>query len=183
MTNTTTDMTGTLARSSVRLDASARGILSQGRTVRSRNRDGEYAIVMADRLSEELNDGRADYVISITAEVFERMAGDQFAMASATVADRHGAHLGEIRVKGWSEGERGTEMGRVSTVLVPFSDLREGDLFSESESDDEGRAVVFRVTADADADANGKVHATVAGGDERVFDLGADYLAFKVVQS
>lgn len=68
----------------------------------------------------------------------------------------------------------------METVTVFFSMLRSGDLFREAEADSEGRALVFRATADADS--NGTVTAVVdRTGEERVFDLGPDYLVFRFV--
>ena len=170
----------TLDRSSVRLNPTIRTILSEGRTMRCRNRDGEYATVMADRIQDELADGRADYIIAITNETFADIAAAPTAVFFADVYGRDSRLLGEIRVMGPVEGSRGTTLGWVPTTLVSFSDLRAGDLFSEREADEQGRAVVFRATSDATAD--GAVQAVVEGsGEVRSFDLGADYLAFKVL--
>lgn len=177
---TTTDFQNVLDRSSVRLDATTRDILSQGRTMRCRNRDGEYATVMTDRLADEITDGRADYIISIASDVFDAITGDPYTIRLADVFDRNGEPLGKIRALGPAEGSRGTTLGRVRTTLVRFPDLRARDLFCEQEADEQGRAVVFRATTDATPD--GSVEAVVEGSSEaRRFALGADYLAFKVL--
>ncbi|MFC3736461.1 hypothetical protein [Paractinoplanes deccanensis] len=183
-------MTETLARSRVSLDPIVRNILEQGRTVRSRNRDGEYAIVLTgDRTVVDVKlgeclagaaDDRADWTITVTDFTFRNVAeADPDLRFYAPVFDRSGVRVGTIAVSGSPYGKTITDQGPVETMTVFFSALRSGDLFRESVTDSEGRAVLFRATADAEP--NGRVVAeTVTFGEERVFDLGPDYLAFKV---
>ena len=187
----TTDMTEVLSRSRATLDPHARGILSQGRTVRSRNRDGEYAIVLTDnravvntKASERIDgiaDQAADWTIVVTDFTFKNVAeSDPSLLFWAPVFDRASVRVGTICVNSDPCGTLETTEGRVHTQVLPFTSLREGDLFCEAEADGQGLALVFRATADADQ--AGRVTAVVASsGEERIFDLGPDYLAFKVI--
>lgn len=70
----TIDMTEVLSRSRASLDPIVRETLTAGRTVRSRNRDGEYAVVLTgpavvntthgDRI-DGVADDRADWTIAV----------------------------------------------------------------------------------------------------------------------
>jgi hypothetical protein len=186
-----TEMTEALSRSRASLDPIVRDILTQGRTVRSRNRDGEYAIVLTDnravvdtKTSERIDgvaDPVADWTIAITDFTFKNVTdSDPDLPFWAPVFDRAGVRVGTIRVNGTPYGTRRTTEGRVRTQALLFTSLREGDLFTEREADGQGSAVVFRATADADR--SGRLTAVVVrSGEERVFDLGPDYLAFKLI--
>ena len=188
---TITDMTEVLSRSRASLDPSVRDVLAQGRTVRSRNRDGEYAIVLTDNRAvvdttggdriDGIADQRADWTIAVPDFTFRNVAeSDPELCFYAPVFDRDGVRVGTIAVNGSPYGKTLTDQGRVETATVFFSGLRSGDLFREAEADSQGRALVFRATADADSD--GRVSAAVvATGEQRTFDLGPDYLAFKLV--
>jgi hypothetical protein len=71
-----TDMTEVLSRSRAGLDPTIRDALKQGRTVRSRNRDGEYAIVLTDnpifkklvKHGTGIADTQADWTIVVPEE-------------------------------------------------------------------------------------------------------------------
>ncbi len=186
-----TDMTEVLGRSRASLDQAVRDALMQGRTVRSRNRDGEYAIVLTDNRAvvegtrgermDGIADDHADWTITVTDFTFRNVAeSDPDLCFYAPVFDRGGVRVGTIAVNGSPYGKTITDQGPVETATVFFSTLRSGDQFRESVTDGEGRPVLFRATADADG--NGRVAAVSAStGEERVFNLGPDYLAFKVV--
>lgn len=192
MTNTI-DMTEVLSRSRLSLDEPVRDALEQGRTVHSRNRDGEYAIVLTDdpafrktvKHVKDLADRQADWTIAVPTFTLRNVAqaeanGEPDLDFWAPVFDRVGDRVGTMRVNGSPYGKVTTDQGKVESVTVFFSALRAGDLFRESETDSAGYPLAFRVTADADN--NGRVAAEViATGEERIFDLGPDYLAFKVV--
>lgn len=186
MTATTTDM---LSRSRASLDPTICEALTQGRTVRSRNRDGEYAIVLTDNPAfkkvfdriDGIADDLADWTIAVPDFTLRNVAeaGPDLDFW-APVLDRSGVKVGTIRVNGSPYGRTMSDQGVMETVTVFFSALRSGDLFRESEADGEGRAITFRAVADADS--SGRVAAAVVStGEERVFDLGPDYLAFKAV--
>jgi hypothetical protein len=187
----TIDMTEVLGRSRASLDPSVRDILTQGRTVRSRNRDGEYAIILTENRTvvdtawgdriDGVADDRADWTIAVTDFTFRNVAeSDPDLCFYAPVFNRGGVRAGTIAVNGSPYGKTSTDQGSVRTETVFFSALRAGDLFRESEVDGEGRALTFRATADADS--NGRVAAVVVStGEERVFDLGSDYLVFRFV--
>jgi hypothetical protein len=185
----TTDMTEVLSRSRASLDPIVRDALTQGCTVRSRSRDGEYAIVLTDNPTlkevfdqvDGIADDRADWTIAVPDFTLRNVteAGPDLDFW-APVLDRSGVRVGTIRVNGSPYGKTNTDQGTVETVTVFFSMLRSGDLFRESEANSEGRALVFRAVGDADA--NGRVDAVVVStGEERVFDLGTDYLVFRFV--
>jgi hypothetical protein len=188
-----TDMTEVLSRSRLSLDSPVRDALEQGRTVRSRNRDGEYAIVLTDdpafrkivKHGEEIADQQADWTIAVPTFTLRLVAeadanGEPDLDFWAPVFDRAGARVGTMRVNGSPYGKVITDQGAVMTQTVFFSTLRAGNLFRESECDGNGNAILFRATADVDS--AGRVEAeTVDGGEQRVFDLGPDYLAFKVI--
>lgn len=188
---TTNDMTEVLLRSRVSLDPIVRNILTQGRTIRSRNRDGEYAIILtgnpavvetrAGEQIDEVADGHADWTIAVPDFTFRNVSeSDPETNFYAPVFDRSGVRVGTIAVNGSPYGKRNTDQGMVATQVVPFMFLLSGHLFTEAEIDDQGRALVFRATADADR--AGRVTAVAAGSvEERVFDLGPDYLAFKLL--
>lgn len=186
-----TDMTKVLIRSRAGLDPIVREALEQGRTVRSRNRDGEYAIVLSDNPIftkrfdhvDGIADSRADWTIAVPVFTLRNIAkaeadGNPDLIFFAPVLDRAGDRVGTIRVNGSPYGKTHTDQGMMETATVFFSTLRAGDLFRESETDGAGRMLSFR--AAADADSNGRVVAAVATtGEERIFDLGPDYLVFK----
>jgi hypothetical protein len=186
----TTNMEEMLGRSRASLDSTVRDALQQGRTVRSRNRDGEYAIVLTDDRtvvgtrrgdrSEGVADDRAVWTIVVPDFTFRNVAESAPDLCFfAPVFDRSGIKVGTIAVNGSPYGKTTSDRGPVETETVFFSALRSGDLFRESETDDQGRVILFRATADADS--SGRVTAVMdATGEERVFDLGPDYLAFKV---
>lgn len=185
----TTDMTEVLARSRASLDPIVRDALTEGRTVRSRNRDGEYAIVLTDNPAfkkvfdrvDGIADDRADWTIAVPDFTLRNLteAGPDLDFW-APVLDRSGVKVGTIRVNGSPYGKSRTDQGAVETETVFFHMIRSGDLFRESETDTEGRPLAFR--ASADADGNGRVVAVVVStGEERVFDLGPDYLVFRFV--
>lgn len=185
----TTDMTEVLFRSRASLDPTVRDALTEGRTVRSRNRDGEYAIVLTDNPAfkksftriDGIADDQADWTIAVPDFTLRNVAeaGPDLDFW-APVLDRSGVKVGTIRVNGSPYGETTTDQGTVETETVFFHMLRSGDLFRESETNAEGRPVAFR--ASTDADSNGGVAAVVVStGEERVFDLGPDYLVFRVI--
>lgn len=187
----TIDMTEVLGRSRLALDKPVRDALEQGRTVRCRNRDGEYAIVLSDnpvfrkRFThvDGVADARANWTIVVPDFTLNNVAtasadGDPELSFWAPVVDRNGDRVGTMRVNGSPYGRVNTDLGVMETVTVFFPTLRAGDLFRESEMTNLGRAVTFRAAADADVD--GRVVAKVAvTGEERIFDLGPDYLVFK----
>jgi hypothetical protein len=189
-----TDITEQLDRSRVSLDPVIRDILTQGRTVRSRNRDGEYAIVLTDdravvdtKHGERLGgiaDDRAEWTITVTDFTFKNVAdaeanGEPSLYFWAPVFDRDGVRVGTIAVNADTHGTRRTDQGRRRTRVTPFMFLLEGDLFTEAEQNEQGEAVVFRATADAGR--GGHVEAVVeATGESRTFDLGSDYLVFQL---
>jgi hypothetical protein len=184
-----TDMTEVLSRSRASLTPAVRDALKQGRTVRSRNRDGEYAIVLTDnplfkqpfKRVAGIADSQASWTIVVpdfTLDNVEMSASDL--LFWAPVLDRDGLRVGTIAVNGSPYGKTTTDQGPVKTETVFFPTLRSGDLFRESEVDGEGRPLVFRVAADADS--NGRVVTQlVSSGEERVFDLGPDYIAFRIL--
>jgi hypothetical protein len=188
-----TDMTEVLSRSRLSLDAPVRDALEQGRTVRSRNRDGEYAIVISDddafhKTSVkhiDFTDAQADWTIVVPDFTLSNVAqasadGEPELCFWAPVFERAGGRVGTMRVNGSPYGRTLTDQGPVKSQTVFSSTLRAGDLFRESDRDASGAAPLLRATADADD--NGRVEAeTVAGGGRRVFDLGPDYLVFKVI--
>lgn len=187
-----TSMAEVLGRSRASLSPAIREVLAQGRTVRSRNRDGEYAIVLAPDAKvvrhgahsviegiDHLADALAAWTIVVTGFTFDNVSkhDDDF---FAPVFARGGERVGTIRVNNSARGKTTSDQGQLETDVVFFTTLRAGDLFREAETDSAGRVILFRATADATAD--GYVTAeTVGGGEHRVFDLGPDYLAFKVV--
>jgi hypothetical protein len=186
-----TNMIEVLSRSRAGLDPIIREALEQGRTVRSRNRDGEYAIVLSgnpiftkrfDHV-DGIADSRADWTIAVPDFTLRNVAkadenGDPELWFFAPVLDRAGDRVGTIRVNGSPYGKTATDQGMMETATVFFTALRAGDLFRESETDGAGRMLAFRATAAADS--NGRVVAeVVATGEERIFDLGPDYLVFK----
>jgi hypothetical protein len=189
----TTDMTEVLARSRVSLDPIVRDALTQGRTVRSRNRDGEYAIVLLnDQASKEflakrndffagIADDRADWTIAVPDFTMRNVESSEPDLRFyAPVVDRSGERVGTIAVNGSPYGKARTDQGVMETETVFFSALRASDLFRESEMDSAGNAITLR--AAADADSSGRVSAVVVStGEERVFDLGPDYLVFRAV--
>jgi hypothetical protein len=182
-----TDVTEMLDRSRLSLDQPIRDALEQGRTVRSRNRDGEYAIVLSDNQIfrkrfthvDEIADERADWTIVVTDFTLRNVAkaeadGDPTLIFWAPVIDRTGKHVGTMRVNASPYGQVGSDQGPVKTRVVFFSALRDGDMFRE------GRAVLFQATADASS--TGRVEAKAVGtGEPQVFDLGPDHLTFKVI--
>ncbi len=190
---TVTDMAEVLGRSRASLDPSVRGALEQGRTVRSRNRDGEYAIVLTDNSLfkkpfehvDGVADVLADWTIAVPEFTLRNVAeadagGTPELSFYAPVLDRVGDRVGTIRVNASPYGRTSTDQGEMKTATVFFHTLLAGDLFREAECDGMGQALVFRATGDADSD--GRVEAEVlATGEARVFDLGPDYLVFKVV--
>lgn len=188
----TTDVTEALTRSNVSLDSIVRDALQQGRTLRSRNRDGEYAIVLTDNSIFEkgfdcfdcvagVADDRADWTIAVPDFTLRNVAeSEPDLLFWAPVLDRAGVRIGTIAVNGSPYGNITTDQGPVRTATAFFSTLQAGELFVEPEVNREGYPIVFRATADADS--NGRVAAVVVSIDEeRVFDLGPDYMAFKVV--
>lgn len=191
----TIDMTEVLSRSCLSLDEPLRDILEQGRTVRSRNRDGEYAIVLTDDPAfrettvrhVEIADERADWTIAVPDFTLSNVAqasanGEPDLNFWAPVFDGAGERVGTMRVNGWPHGQSWTDQGTMKHQMVLFSTLLAGDLFRESICDASGAALLFRATADADS--AGRVEAeTVCAGERKVFDLGPDYLVFKVIQS
>jgi hypothetical protein len=191
---TTFAMTEMLGRSRASLDPHVRDILSQGRTVRSRNRDGEYAIVLTedhpftqvfDRI-DGVADSRADWTIAVPGFTLNNIvqaeaAGEPGLDFFAPVLDSSGNRIGTIRVNGSPDGTRNTDQGRIATRVIPFCLLFDGDLFTEAVVDDQGRAVVFRALSGITAD--GAVHAeALTTGERRVFADVTDHLAFRVVE-
>jgi hypothetical protein len=188
-----TDMTEVLSRSRLSLDSPVRDALEQGRTVRSRNRDGEYAIVLTDdpafrktvKHVEGIADQQADWTIAVPTFTLRNVAGAEANGEPdlsfwAPVLARAGDRVGSMRVNASPYGQFTTNQGPVKSQTVFFSTLRDGDRFRESERDGNGYPILFRATADADS--AGRVEAeTVDSGEQRVFDLGPDYLAFKVI--
>lgn len=182
-----------LERSCASLDAPVRDALSQGRTVRSRNRDGEYAIVLApdavvvqtrpgSRIDNigHLVDDRADWTIVIPGFTLANVAGNPGKDFFSPVFANTGERAGTIRVNDSPFGASSTDQGRKRHQTVFFSELRSGDLFREAEQDRDGYAVLFR--AISDADGTGRVAAqAIVDGTSRVFDLGPDYLVFKII--
>jgi hypothetical protein len=185
-----TDMTEVLSRSRAGLDPTIRDALKQGRTVRSRNRDGEYAIVLTDnpifkklvKHGTGIADTQADWTIVVPDFTLRNVdEADPDTLFWAPVFDRDGRRVGTIAVNGSPYAKTTTDQGRVKTITVFFDALRSGDLFRESETDADGHMRVFQ--AITDADSNGRVVAKlVSSGEERVFDLGPDYLVSKVLE-
>jgi hypothetical protein len=187
----TIDITDMLGRSRLSLDGPVRAALEQGRTVRSRNRDGEYAIVLSDdptfRKPFEhvpgIADAGADWTIVVTDFTLKNVEGaandgEPDLYFWAPVIDRVGTRVGTICVNASPYGKTTTDQGTVVTRTVFFPTLRAGDLFRESFGP-LGAAVLFRATTDADS--LGRVEAeTVGTGERQVFDLGPDYLVSKV---
>jgi hypothetical protein len=190
-----TDVTEMLARSRLGLDQPIRDVLEKGRTVRSRNRDGEYAIVLSDdqifrkRFTQVgwVADERADWTIVVTDFTLRNVAkaeadGDPTLIFWAPVIDRTGKHVGTMRVNASPYGQIGSDQGEKKTRVVFFSSLRDGDLFCSDEAFiySARRFVLFRATADATS--TGRVEARSVGtGEPQVFDLGPDHLTFKVI--
>lgn len=189
-----TDMDQVLGRSRAALPSAVRDMLTEGRTVRSRNRDGEYAIVLTEDRTvvdakifdyrKGIADQRADWTIALTGFTFRNVVdaeanGEPELHFFAPVFARDGLRVGTIRVNAspWRTVE--TDHGRADAFILPLISLRAGDRFVEQEADDHGRAVTFRALYAAEA---GRVLAEVlASGEQRVFDLDPDYLASKVV--
>lgn len=188
------DMTEVLSRSCLGLDEPVRDALEQGRTVRSRNRDGEYAVVLTDDpvFREPVDhirgiaDQRADWTIVVPTFTLHNVAqaeadGDPHLSFWAPVLTRSGNRIGSMRVSASPYANTMTDQGMVQTRFVFLSTLRTGDLFRESVGDDAGRAILLRAVTDADD--RGRLEAETVGGREQyVFDLGLDYLASKVVE-
>lgn len=189
-----TDVTEILSRSRLSLDKPVRDALQEGRTVRSRNRHGEYAIVLSDNPAfrnqltsiDGLADQRADWTIIVTdftlANVVKAESDGRPELPFfAPVLYPSGHRAGTIMVNASPFGNTNSDQGRIRTQVVFFSTLRQGDLFRESVADEMGRAVVFQATGDADDD--GRVEGKSAAGEVRVFDEGPDSLVFKVLEA
>jgi hypothetical protein len=185
-------VTQALSRSCAYLHLAVRTALQEGRIVRSRNRDGEYAIVVTDspvfrkkfEHVDGIADSRADWTIAVPDFTLGNVAaadanGEPELSFWAPVIDRNGDRVGTIRVNAWPYGKTTTDQGPVKAEMVFFSELKVGDTFREAETDSAGRALLFRVTA---AESAGRLLAeVVTTGEERVFDDVTDYLAFKTL--
>lgn len=185
-----------LNRSRASLDAPVRDALTEGRILRSRNRDGEYAIVLApdaklirtpkaspgSRISniDHLVDERANWTIVVPGFTLTNVATNPGQDFDAPVFANSGERVGTIRVNDSPFGFSSTDQGRKQHQTVFFTALRAGDLFREAESDADGYVVLFRATSDA-TNAGRVTAQAIVDGSPRVFDLGPDYLAFKVV--
>jgi hypothetical protein len=186
-----TDMTEVLSRSRASLSPAVRDILTAGRTVRSRNRDGEYAIILTDNRAvvdgaagermDGIADQRADWTIAITDFTFDNVvAAPPELRFFAPVFARNGDRVGTIAVNGSAKGRRRTDRGVVDTEVMPFASLHAGDLFAEQATDDQNRCITFRVVTDPDIDGQSVVE-EVLSHEQRTFEPGPDYLVFRLL--
>lgn len=188
------NVTDILSRSRLSLDQPVRDALQQGRTVRSHNRHGEYAIVLSDNPAfrgklesiDGIADQQADWTIVVTDFTLKNVVqaeanGEPELCFFAPVLFRDGHRAGTIAVNASPFGNTNSDQGRIRTKVVFFSTLKAGDLFRESIADEQGRAVIFQATGDADE--TGRVEGKSATGETRVFDEGPDSLVFRVIEA